>query len=133
MILVFILAIILYIVMDLFWFSITLAPIYLVKFTEIQKEKPEFMNKMYGGALAWGLLALGMALFVIPKSTSTISAAFYGFLYGLIVYGVYNGTNYVTFNKYDLSILIPDLVWGCVASMIVAIILYNAKILMKTE
>ena len=116
---------VLYIVFDLLWFGISVPLIYLPKFTEIQGERPNFLNKMHGGLFAWFLLALGLYIFVLPKSTNLFNAAFYGFLYGLIVYGVYNGTNFVTFNKYDYKIFLPDLMWGSLVSAGIATIAYK--------
>lgn len=113
--------------LDMLWFSVSLPFIYLPKFTEIQGETPNFLFKMHGGALAWFLLALGMYVFVMPKATSLWNAAFYGFIYGLVVYGVYNGTNYVTLNKYDYKIFFPDLLWGSFVSTMVAVLMYNVN------
>lgn len=128
---VFLISLILYIIFDLLWFTISLPIIYLPKFTEIQGQKPIFFNKIHGGFFAWFLLALGLSIFVTPKANSTMTAAIYGFLYGLVVYGVYNGTNYVTLNKYDYGIAIPDLLWGSLASMAISVIVYKSQNIMK--
>jgi len=122
---------VLFIVFDSIWFSVSVPLIYLPKFTEIQGARPEFFSKIMGGIFAWFLLALGINLFVLPKSDSTFSAIINGLLFGFIVYGVYNGTNYTTFNKYDMSIFLPDLIYGTMASGLIAGIIYNIRILKK--
>jgi uncharacterized membrane protein len=95
------------------------------KFTEIQKETPVMLDKMHGGIFAWLLLAIGIYHFVLPLSNTITEAIKYGALYGFIVYGVYNGTNYVTFNKYDSKIFIADLMWGTFVSSIVSVIAFH--------
>jgi len=122
---------VLFILFDSIWFSVSLSLIYLPKFTEIQGSRPEFFSKIAGGLFAWFLLALGINLFVLPKSNSTISAVINGFLFGFIVYGVYNGTSYTTLNKYDMSIFLPDIIWGTLVSGAIAGIIYNIRILKK--
>ena len=116
---------VLYMVFDMLWFGISVPLIYLPKFTEIQGTRPDFLSKIHGGIFAWVLLALGLYIFVLPKATSSYAAAFYGLLYGFIVYGIYNGTNYVTLNKYDYKIFFPDLIWGSLASMGIALLMYK--------
>jgi uncharacterized membrane protein len=110
--------------LDILWFSISVPKIYMPKFTEIQKEEPQMLSKMHGGIFAWLLLVIGIYYFVLPLSNNIIDALKYGALYGLIVYGVYNGTNYVTFNKYDGEIFFADLSWGIFACSVVAAIAF---------
>lgn len=116
---------VLYMTLDILWFSISVPFLYLPKFTEIQGSAPNFLLKMHGGLMAWFLLALGMYVFVMPKITSLWDAIYYGFIYGLVVYGVYNGTNYVTLTKYDSKIFFADLMWGCLVSSVVAVLMYK--------
>jgi uncharacterized membrane protein len=126
-IITFILTLILFISFDLIWFSISLSNIYLPKFTEIQGSAPPFFSKISGGIFAWILLALGIITFVIPKSNTVSDAILYGLLFGLIVYGVYNGTSYVTLEKYDINIMLPDLIWGTVVSGVISGIIYYVR------
>ncbi|ARF09603.1 putative membrane protein [Indivirus ILV1] len=124
-----IITLMLFIIFDLVWFSVSLSTIYLPKFTEIQGLTHSYFSKIAGGIFAWFLLALGINLFVLPKSNNTFEAVLNGALFGFIIYGVYNGTNYVTFQKYDMNILFPDLLWGTLVSAAVSGIIYNLRIL----
>lgn len=118
---------IMFVVLDTLWFTFSLPRVYMPKFTEIQNETPNMLSKMHGGAFAWFLMALGVQLFVLPLSENIYDSMKYGFLYGLIVFGVYNGTNYVTFNKYDASIFFPDMIWGLTVCTIVSALSYYLK------
>jgi len=44
------------------------------------------------------------------------------FMFGFIVYGVYDGTMLATFDNYDIITAIVDNIWGGVLSLIVSII-----------
>ena len=62
------------------------------------------------------LLGTGIALFVIPRAPTVSLAAAYGALYGLVVYGVYDFTNYSTLRRWPFVLALADLAWGTMAS-----------------
>jgi len=62
------------------------------------------------------LLGAGIALFVAPRATGLASAAGYGALLGLVVYGVYDFTNFSTLRAYPFVLTLVDLAWGITAS-----------------
>ena len=61
------------------------------------------------------LLGSGIALFVIPQASTVSSAAALGAVFGLVVYGVYDFTNYSTLRQWPLVLTLVDLAWGGVA------------------
>lgn len=62
------------------------------------------------------LLGAGIALFVIPRASTISSAAGYGAMLGLVVYGVYDFTNYSTLRQWPFVLVLVDVAWGIVAS-----------------
>ena len=62
------------------------------------------------------LLGTGIALFVIPHASTVPLAAARGALFGLVVYGVYDFTNYSTLQQWPLVLALADVAWGAVAS-----------------
>ena len=62
------------------------------------------------------LLGTGIALFVIPRAPTAPLAAAYGALFGLVVYGVYDFTNYSTLRQWPFVLTIADVAWGTAAS-----------------
>lgn len=62
------------------------------------------------------LLGTGIALFVIPRAPTVPLAAAYGALFGLVVYGVYDFTNYSTLRQWPFTLALADVTWGAVAS-----------------
>ena len=67
------------------------------------------------------LLGTGIALFVIPRASTASLAAAYGALFGLVVYGVYDFTNYSTLRQWPLVLALADVAWGAVASAAAAV------------
>ncbi|MEO5894103.1 MAG: DUF2177 family protein [Vicinamibacterales bacterium] len=62
------------------------------------------------------LLGTGIAVFVIPRAATVSSAAVYGALLGLVVYGVYDFTNYSTLRQWPFALTLVDVMWGSVAT-----------------
>jgi uncharacterized membrane protein len=62
------------------------------------------------------LLGAGIALFVLPRASTGSLAAGYGALFGLVVYGVYDFTNYSTLRQYPFVVTMVDTAWGVAAS-----------------
>lgn len=74
--------------------------------------------------LVYILLGLGLTFFVIlPTSTSSIfKTIISAVIFGVVVYGVYDLTNLATLRDWTTSIVIADIIWGAVISVLVAVI-----------
>ena len=70
------------------------------------------------------LLGTGMALFVIPRAPTVALAAGYGALFGLVVYGVYDFTNYSTLRQWPFALTLVDVAWGTLASAAAALVMW---------
>lgn len=68
--------------------------------------------RIWSAIATWALIALGTVLFVVPQSNGYGSAALYGALFGLIVYGVYDLTNYAILAQYPPLMVAVDITWG---------------------
>ena len=62
------------------------------------------------------LLGAGIALLVIPRAPTVPVAAAHGALLGLVVYGVYDFTNYSTLRQWPFVLTLVDVAWGTCAS-----------------
>jgi uncharacterized membrane protein len=75
---------------------------------KIQRTALEF--KILGAIVVYILLAVGLYVFIIEPGKSLWHAA----LLGLVIYGVFEFTNYAIFKKYDMSVVLMDTVWGSI-------------------
>jgi uncharacterized membrane protein len=73
---------------------------------DIQGSKIEF--NFLGAVLCYIFLIYGLNYFII-KPRKTVSDAF---LLGLVIYGVYETTNYALFKKWSMITVIIDTLWG---------------------
>lgn len=78
--------------------------------------------------LVYLLIPLGIILFVLPKAEGSFRLAlFWGAVYGLIVYGVYDLTNWATLKNWSLTMVAVDMLWGMficgVTSLVVTFLL----------
>jgi uncharacterized membrane protein len=73
---------------------------------DIQGSKIEF--KFLGAALCYIFLITGLNYFII-KPRKSINEAF---LLGLVIYGVYETTNYALFKNWSIITVIIDTLWG---------------------
>lgn len=79
---------------------------------------------LWPAVLVYILLGLGLTFFVIlPTSTLPILRTILtAIIFGVVVYGVYDLTNLATLKDWTSSIVIADIIWGAVISVLVAVI-----------
>jgi uncharacterized membrane protein len=73
---------------------------------DIQGSKIEF--KFLGAALCYIFLIAGINYFIIKPRKSVNDA----FLLGIVIYGVYETTNYALFKNWSIITVIMDTLWG---------------------
>ena len=72
----------------------------------IQHEK--MVINLYGAIACYMLLIFGLYYFIIKNKCSLLDA----FLFGFIIYGVFDSTSYALFSKWSLKIALMDAIWG---------------------
>ena len=72
----------------------------------IQGSKIKF--KMFGAILCYILLIFGINYFIINQKKSVLDA----FILGVVIYGVYETTNYALIDKWNLKAVTLDTLWG---------------------
>lgn len=107
-----------FVLLDLAWFSVSLKSIYEPTFQEIQGSPLNL--RIEGGLFVWLLLALAIRYFGVSETKT--SSFLRGALLGFVIYGVYNGTNYATLEKYPVKTAIIDTMWGTFATGLVTVV-----------
>ena len=106
-----------FMVLDGLWLGVLMKTFYRTQLAPIARLADGGIAPNWPAALVvYVLLGAGIALFVIPRASTMWSAAGYGALFGLVVYGVYDFTNYSTLREWPFVLTLADLAWGTVAS-----------------
>jgi uncharacterized membrane protein len=72
----------------------------------------------------WAVIVTGIQLFVLPRVSETgsiTSTMLWGALFGLVVYAVYDLTNYAVIRNWPLTVTVVDIVWGAVVCSMTAL------------
>ena len=64
--------------------------------------------RVLGAVIVYLLLAIGLYVFILEPGRPLWYAA----ILGLVIYGVFDFTNYAILKNYDLSVALMDTVWG---------------------
>jgi len=77
--------------------------------------------KLVGFVITYLIMMFGYYYFILKDKKSTIDA----FIYGIIVYGVFEFTNYTIFDKWNIKTIIVDVSWGAIVHAIITYIHNN--------
>jgi uncharacterized membrane protein len=105
-----------FMVLDGLWLGLLMKNFYRERLAPIVRLADGGIAPNWPAALVvYVLLGLGIALFVMPRASTLASAAGYGALLGLVVYGVYDFTNYSTLRQWPFVLTLADTAWGTLA------------------
>jgi len=113
---------------DLIWLQQLSQGIYQKVIKKINNTEESFLR--IEGTVAWIVMALGILYYVMPKITPESSQQEIfteGMYLGLLVYGVYNTTNYAFIKEWTLQISITDTIWGGIYFGLVSVIFNYLK------
>lgn len=103
-------------VLDFLWMGFVMQKFYVAELAPIGRIEGGRFDVVYWAAgVVYVLLAIGVGFFVLPKLTvadSLITAFFYGGMFGLVVYGVYDFTNVAILKDWGLLVTAADVAWG---------------------
>ena len=101
-------------ILDFLWIGLYMGSQYSVLVKNIQGSNMK-TNIIYG-FFAYFLMVIGLNNFVLPKlDTKNInfkSCLSSGFLFGIIVYGVYDFTCAAVLKDWDIKLALIDILWG---------------------
>lgn len=79
----------------------------------LRKVNGVFTPNYYTAILVYVAIACGIIFFVLPKTDGDYSLALlWGGVFGLIVYGVFDLTNFSILANFPLRITLIDMLWG---------------------
>ena len=77
--------------------------------------------RVEGALVVYALLVFGLYKFIISERRSVKDAA----ILGLVIYGVFDFTNYAIFKNYDLMTAVMDTAWGSILMALTTYLVYQ--------
>jgi uncharacterized membrane protein len=77
--------------------------------------------RILGAIVCYVLLIGGLYFFILRTHRPVMEA----FLMGLLIYGVYDSTNYATLKKWDWKMAVMDTLWGATLFALTTMIVYR--------
>jgi len=127
----FVISLVAFIALDCLWIFFLMKDMY--------KEKLAVVSHMGGAGIldykclaalaVWALIVKGIILFVLPRTHgSYLCALLKGGIYGLIIYGTYELTNYAVLPNWPTEIVGYDIAWGVfICAVVTAFAVWMAK------
>jgi len=82
---------------------------FLGQIQRVQGAKSPATFRIYSAILCYIFLVAGLNYFILQRKGATIGEAF---LLGIVIYGVYETTNYALFDKWSFLTVLMDTLWG---------------------
>jgi len=118
----FLISAILFVIIDFIYLQ-TIKNYFTKQITQVQGS-PLKVN-LLGVALCYIFLIFGLNYFIIKSKKSVYEA----FIFGIIIYGVYETTNYALFSKWSILTVIMDTLWGGILFAIVTFIIQKLRVM----
>jgi len=112
-----------FLAIDFLWLGVVMSKFYKDELGVLARVSDGALTPvLWAAAIVYVLIPLGVVLFALPRVSQqhlVSSALFWGFIYGIVLYGVYDMTNYSLVSKWSLRMSIVDILWGGVINAVV--------------
>jgi uncharacterized membrane protein len=112
-------------ILDFVWLGLIAKPMYLQELAPIGRiDGGKIVPVLWASGIVYLLIALGTVGFVLPKvgPEGRLGSAFLqGACFGIILYGVYDFTNFAVLKDYTLTITLIDFAWGIILCGVTAL------------
>jgi uncharacterized membrane protein len=116
-----------FVVLDGLWLGVVMKGFYREQLAPIARMADGGLAPLWSVAwIIYVLLGAGVAVFAVSRADSAGAAAMLGALLGLVIYGVYDLTNYSTLAAWPFAVTLADIAWGTFASAAIAAAVHAA-------
>ncbi|MDQ7826539.1 MAG: DUF2177 family protein [Candidatus Eremiobacteraeota bacterium] len=116
MIKTYLLTLVFLLVLDYVWLGLIMNRFYARQLGGLGRtEGGNFKPVIWAACMVYLLIPLGIVVFVLPgvdRGSLVLSSAGRGALFGLVLYGVYDFTNYSLLKDYPKTMTFADILWG---------------------
>ncbi len=107
------------IIIDLIWLGYVAKDFYTNQLSAFSRS----LN-IHAAFLSYLLIVLGVYFFSFPKAGGNLQAGLkWGFMFGIILYGVYDLVNLATLKGWTLKMTIVDMLWGGVICSVATVLM----------
>jgi len=113
--LIFVIAFFFYALADLVWIGYIMKNYYVFWLAHLIRPMSQFaFSHGLSAVITWILIISGIYFFVIPRSIdqSSCNTFLCGALFGAILYGLYETTNYAVIYEWSFLMVLVDIMWG---------------------
>ncbi len=106
---------------DFMWIQLVMKDQYNKMIPDIQNDS--MIVRILPTLLAYVVIILSVLLFSLPKisrETRLKDSLLYGGLLGMLMYGMFSFTNYAIISKWNMKVVLLDVVWGFILYTIVS-------------
>ena len=108
-------ALVSFMLLDALWLGFLMNGFYKQQLAPLARMSDGNMTPIWpAAAVVYLCLALGVTMLVVARARSPLEALALGALLGLVIYGVYDFTNYATLRDWPLALVLVDVTWGAV-------------------
>ena len=109
----YILVLLIFLAIDMLWLGVIMSKFYKTELGVLARRTGENLAPIWWAAfVVYLLIPLGIILFVLPRAVQGGSPFIWGFIYGVILYGVYDFTNYALVANWPWRMTVVDILWG---------------------
>lgn len=116
-------------VMDFIWLGFIIGDFFKSQIGHISNiVNGNFKINYFAALFVYVLMAISVIVFLLPQVNSIQKAIFLGFLFGFVLYGVFDGTNLSFVKDYPVKFVIVDVLWGSFLMSVVTVLTYLFKL-----
>ncbi|MBD8891363.1 DUF2177 family protein [Roseibium litorale] len=111
--------VVVFLLIDFVWLSKVATKFYFDRIGHLMMDKPNLM----AAAIFYAVYVVGLVIFAVSPALSSgrmTTALIYGALFGFFTYATYDMTNYATLRGWPLPVVMLDISWGVLISVVSA-------------
>jgi uncharacterized membrane protein len=102
--------------LDMLWLGVIMKKFYHEQMGDLLRKSAGNLSPNWLAAiLLYVIMVAGLVVFVLPRLNASMpwwEMFGWGFFYGIVLYSVYDLTNFAILKNWPLSLTIVDLIWG---------------------
>jgi len=99
--------------LDFLWLGLLMPSFYSTQLGGLARRSGNSLAPIWWAAIVvYLMIPAGIQYFVVPRSETPLDGLLIGAIFGVVLYGVYDFTNYSTLAGWPLTLALVDVAWG---------------------